>query len=145
MAQVCRRSWKRMLGSPAFSKSGLKLRRSLLEYKARVADPEAHPVDALLDLPGVDARGAKLHEHLARAGTRVVRLAARQHLARGTAAFVPGSSHPEASSFSPLPRTGIRIKTRPTIYSVSCQDTDVDVGRAAGVQAPGRISKVRLS
>jgi len=64
---------------------------------ARVADPEAHPVGTLLGLAGVDARGAEPHEHLARAGTRVVHLPDRQNLSCGAATFVPGCAHPSAS------------------------------------------------
>jgi hypothetical protein len=71
-----------------------------VEDNTRVADPEAHPVGALLDLPGVDPGGPHAHQNLSGSGPRVLHLANREHLAGGTAAFVPGSAHPEASSFA---------------------------------------------
>jgi hypothetical protein len=69
---------------------------------ARESYAEAHPVRALLDLPEVDPGSANAHQDLSSFGPRRVYLTERQHLARGTAAFVPGSSHSEASSFSPV-------------------------------------------
>jgi hypothetical protein len=41
----------------------------------------------------------------------------RQHLARGTGAFVPGSAHPEASSFSPVTAHSIAQPRASTIVT----------------------------
>jgi hypothetical protein len=67
---------------------------------AWVAYPQAHPAGALLDLPGADPGGAHPYQDLTGVGPECFHIADGQDLACGTVAFVPGSAHPEVSSFA---------------------------------------------